>query len=112
MNDSAPGAAATCPLGYSIRSRYGPSRGGDGARLKALAARLVNIAASFVAEALLVVFYLVFLLLEVGRFPARVRGGFRPEQADRVLAIMGSINNAMTSYLRAKVLSSVLTALP
>jgi AI-2 transport protein TqsA len=82
------------------------------ARLKALASGLVNIAAGFFAEALVVGFYLVFLLLEVRRLPVRVRGGFLPEQADRVLAIMGSINRAMTSYLRAKVLSSLLTAVP
>ena len=39
-------------------------------------------------------------------------GGFPPEQADHVLAIIGSINRAMASYLRAKVLSSLVTALP
>jgi AI-2 transport protein TqsA len=82
------------------------------ARLKALASSLVNVAADFLAEALVVMFYLVFLLLEVHRFPARIRGGFPPEQADHMLAIIGSINGAMTSYLRAKVLSSLLTALP
>ena len=82
------------------------------ARLKAIASSLVNAAASFLAEALVVVFYLVFLLLEARRFPARVRAGFAPEQADRVLAILASINRAMASYLRAKVLSSLVTALP
>ena len=82
------------------------------ARLKALASRLVNIAADFLAEALVVVFYLVFLLIEVHRFPARIRGGFPPNQADHMLAIIGSINRTMTSYLRAKVVSSLVTALP
>jgi AI-2 transport protein TqsA len=82
------------------------------ARLKALAASLVNIAASFFAEALVVAFYLVFLMLEAHRFPARVRGGFAREQADHVLAIIGSINRAMVSYLRAKVVSSLALALP
>ena len=82
------------------------------ARLKALASSLVNIAADFLAEALVVVFYLVFLLLEAHRLPARVRDGFPPGQADHVLEIIGSINRAMASYLRAKVLSSLVTALP
>jgi AI-2 transport protein TqsA len=82
------------------------------ARLKTFASSLANIAASFLAEALIVVFYLVFLMLDVHRFPARVRGGFSPERADQVLAIIGSINHAMTSYLRAKVLSSLCAALP
>jgi AI-2 transport protein TqsA len=82
------------------------------ARLKGLASSLVNTAASFLAEALVVVFYLIFLLLEARRFPARIQAGFAPEQADRVLGILGSINRAMASYLRAKVLSSLITALP
>ena len=76
-------------------------------RLKAVASSLVNIAASFFAEALVVMFYLVFLMLEAHRFHARVRGGFTPERAEHVLAIIGSINRAMASYLRAKVLSSL-----
>jgi AI-2 transport protein TqsA len=82
------------------------------ARLKALASSLVNTAAGFLAEVLVVGFYLIFLLLEVRRFPARVRGGFPEERAEHVLEIIGSINRAMASYLRAKVLSSLATALP
>jgi AI-2 transport protein TqsA len=81
-------------------------------RLKAVASGLVNIAAGFLAEVLVVGFYLVFLLLEVRRFPERIRGAFPSEQGDHVLAIIGSINEAMASYLRAKVLSSLVTALP
>ena len=81
-------------------------------RLSAAASSLVNIAASFFAEALVVMFYLVFLMLEVHRLPARVRSGFPGERADHVLAIFASINRAMASYLRAKVLSSLAMALP
>jgi AI-2 transport protein TqsA len=82
------------------------------ARLKAIASGLVNAAAGFLAEALVVGFYLILLLLEARRFPTRVRAGFAPEQADRVLGIVGSISRAMASYLRAKVLASLVTALP
>jgi AI-2 transport protein TqsA len=82
------------------------------ARLKALAARLVNAAAGFLGEALVVGLYLIFLLAEVHRFPARVRAGFDPGQAEKVLGVVGSINRAMASYLRAKVLASLCTALP
>ena len=57
-------------------------------------------------------FYLLFLLLEARRFPELVRARFQPVQADRVLRIVDSINRAMDSYLRAKVLSSLVTALP
>ena len=84
----------------------------DTSGLKAVAARMVNVAANFLAEAVVVVLYLVFLLLDVRRIPARVRAAFPPEKADQVLAIFESINRAMTSYLRAKVLASLVTALP
>jgi AI-2 transport protein TqsA len=82
------------------------------ARLKAIAAGLVNAAAGFLAEALIVGFYLIFLLLEARRFPERLRAGFAPEQAGRVLEVLTSINRAITSYLRVKVLASLVTALP
>src|SRR4029077_2506816 len=82
------------------------------ARLKALATRSVSVAAGFLAEALVVLFYLFFFLLEARRFPARIRAGFGAEQADRVLGVLASINRAMASYLRAKVLASLATALP
>ena len=82
------------------------------ARLKSLASSLVNTAAGFLAEAVIVVFYLVFLLVEARRFPERVRAVFPPEQANRVLEIRESINRAMALYLRAKVLASLVTALP
>jgi AI-2 transport protein TqsA len=82
------------------------------ARLKVIAAGLVNAAAGFLAEALIVGFYLIFLLLETRRFPGRVRAGFAPGQADRVLEVVGSINRAIASYLRVKVLASLVTALP
>jgi AI-2 transport protein TqsA len=55
---------------------------------------------------------LVFLMLEAHRFPARVRTGFPEERAEHVLSIIASINRAMASYLRAKVLSSLAMALP
>ena len=82
------------------------------ARLKTLASSLVNTAAGFLAEALIVVFYLIFLLVEARRFPGRVRAVLPPEQANRVLEIRESINRAMALYLRAKVLASLVTALP
>jgi predicted PurR-regulated permease PerM len=81
-------------------------------RLKAVASSLVNMAAGFLTEAVVVVFYLVFLLFEVRRLPARIQSAFPPEKADHILAIIGSINRAMASYLRAKALASLLTALP
>ena len=71
-------------------------------RLKTAATALVNKAAAFIAEAVVVGFYLIFLLIDVNRLPRRVRAGFTSEQAERVLGVVGSINRAMASYLRAK----------
>jgi AI-2 transport protein TqsA len=87
--------------------------GADSAtRLKAIASGLVNAAAGFLGEALVVALYMIFLLMEARHFPRRVRAGFTPEQADRMLGILESINRAMVSYLRAKALASLVTALP
>lgn len=82
------------------------------ARLRTVASSLVTAAADFTTEAFVVAFYLVFLLLEARRFPARIKSGFRTDQAEQVLQVVGSINRVMSAYLRAKVLSSLLTALP
>jgi AI-2 transport protein TqsA len=89
-----------------------PAEDETAVRLMGVASWLVNVAANFLGEAVVVVLYLIFLLLDVRRIPARVRGAFPPEKADQLLAIIGSINSAMTSYLRAKVLASLVTALP
>ena len=57
-----------------------------------MASSLVNTAAGFLADAAVVVgFYLIFLLLEVRRFPAR-SGAVSPERADRVRVIIDAIN--------------------
>jgi AI-2 transport protein TqsA len=97
---------------FELASHAGRTEADTTARLQAIASSLVNAAAGFLAEALVVGFYLIFLLIEVRHFPKRVQTGFAPEQADRVLAIGGSISRAMTSYLRAKTLASLVTALP
>jgi AI-2 transport protein TqsA len=81
-------------------------------RLRAATSYMVSAASSFLGEAILVSFYLIFLLFEVRRLPARVRSGFPTDQADRLLAMAGSINHAVSSYIRAKALASFITALP
>jgi AI-2 transport protein TqsA len=72
----------------------------------------VNTASNFLAEAVLVGFYLIFLLFESRHLPARIRSGFPAERADRVLAMVASISRAVSSYIRAKALASFVTALP
>ncbi len=56
--------------------------------------------------------YLLFLLLESARFPERVRKAYPKERAEKILDIFGRINSAIISYLKAKVKSSLLLALP
>jgi AI-2 transport protein TqsA len=95
-----------------LASDPGRAEADSAARLQALASGLVNAAAGFLAEALVVGFYLIFLLIEARHFPRRVQTAFAPEQADRVLGVVGSISRAMAAYLRAKALASLVTALP
>jgi AI-2 transport protein TqsA len=97
---------------FEMASHTDRAEADTAARLKAIASGLVNAAAGFLAEALVIGFYLIFLLIEARHFPSRVQAGFAPEQAERVLGIVGSINRAMVSYLRAKTLASLMTALP
>ncbi|MCZ2340514.1 MAG: AI-2E family transporter [Bacteroidales bacterium] len=73
---------------------------------------LVNLAALGLLEALTAGLYLLFLLLESGRFPNRVRAAYPAEQAEQILHMFGRINSAIISYLKAKVLSSLVLAVP
>jgi AI-2 transport protein TqsA len=73
---------------------------------------LLTAAAGVLSEALVVGFYLLFLLLEAGRFPRRVRAGFATARADEILAVAQRINQAMASYLKVKVQASLVLAVP
>lgn len=73
---------------------------------------LLSFAAGVLGEAVIVGFYLVFLLLEAGRFPQRVRTGFATERADHILVVVQRINEAMASYLKVKVQASLVLAIP
>jgi AI-2 transport protein TqsA len=65
-----------------------------------------------VVEACVVALYLLFLLLEGSRLPDRVRKAYTPERAEEIMQIAGEVNSAVISYLKAKVKSSLLLALP
>jgi predicted PurR-regulated permease PerM len=80
--------------------------------LREAASALVNAAANTLTEALVVGFYLLFLLLELGRFPERVRGAFATPRADQVLEVAGRINTAIAGYFRVKVRASLVLAVP
>jgi AI-2 transport protein TqsA len=82
------------------------------ARIKELLESLANLTAGVLVEALEVIFYLVLILFEAGRLPQRMRRAFADEQAERLLATVGSINAAMASYLKVKVKINFILAVP
>jgi AI-2 transport protein TqsA len=96
--------------------RHPGSGRGVEAQLAEQAARfaqpVLNAAADALAEACVVGLYLLFLLLEASRFPDRVRQAYSPDRAEEILQVAGQVNAAVVSYLRAKVLSSLVLAVP
>ncbi len=81
-------------------------------RLSAAMRSVADSAAAAVGEALLVGFYMIFLLMEVHRFPGRIREGFSTQHASQLLTIVGTINQRIIDYLRVKVLASLCMAIP
>jgi AI-2 transport protein TqsA len=73
---------------------------------------MLALAAGAVIEACVVALYLLFLLMEGSRFPDRVRRAYTPERADEILQVAGQVNSAIISYLKAKVKSSLVLAVP
>jgi AI-2 transport protein TqsA len=56
--------------------------------------------------------YLLFLLVESARFPDRVRRAYTPHKAREILTVFAQINATIINYLRAKVVSILLLAVP
>jgi AI-2 transport protein TqsA len=63
-----------------------------------------------VVEVLTAGLYLFFLLLGAGQLRQRIHSAYDPSQAERILDVFGQINAAIISYLRAKVVSSLVLA--
>jgi AI-2 transport protein TqsA len=80
--------------------------------LAALAKPVLHAVAGAVLEACVVALYLLFLLLEASKLPDRVRKAYSPERAAEILHIAGQANAAIVSYLKAKVKSSLVLAVP
>jgi AI-2 transport protein TqsA len=74
--------------------------------------RLVGLAADTVTTAAVVGLYLMFLLLEAGRFPDKVRKAFTKPRAERILEMIEGINRGIAHYLLAKVKASLILAMP
>jgi len=81
-------------------------------RIRNIALGVANVAGDILVGAVIVGFYLLFLLLEVSRFPVRVRHSFVGDQADQIMAVVANINTAIAGYLRVKVEASLLLAVP
>lgn len=73
---------------------------------------VLSLTANAALEAGVVALYLLFLLLEGARFPARVRKAYEPERAEQILHVAGQVNAAVVSYLKAKVRASLFLAVP
>jgi AI-2 transport protein TqsA len=82
------------------------------ARLQQALGTLANATAGVLVEALQVVFFLFLIVLEAHRFPLQLKAAFADEHADRVLSMVGNINGAMASYLKAKVWVNCVLAVP
>ncbi len=65
-----------------------------------------------IVEACVIALYLLFILLEGTRFPDRVRKAYPPARAEQILQMAGEVNAAVISYLKAKVKSSLVLAVP
>jgi AI-2 transport protein TqsA len=92
--------------GLAFPERSGEAPGRD------LATRFFGVAADTVSTALVVALYLMFLLLEAGRFPDRVRKAFTEPRAERIMVTIAGINRGIADFLTAKVKASLLLALP
>lgn len=80
------------------------------AQVRTLLQILIGGAAGALTEAFVVGFYLLFVLLEAGRFPDRLRRAFPEARAEEILAVLGRINAATATYLHVKVKASLLLA--
>jgi AI-2 transport protein TqsA len=81
-------------------------------KIQGLAREGLQVAAHVLRDGVVVGIYLLFLLLEAGHFPRRVRSAFSDERAEQVLAVTGNINRAIANYIRVKVKASLLLAVP
>jgi AI-2 transport protein TqsA len=88
-----------------------PERAGQGP-IGDLTGRLVSSAADAMSTGAIVGLYLLFLLMEAGRFPARVHKAFSEARAGRVMDTIAGINRGIATYLTAKVKASFLLAFP
>ncbi|MGL4424371.1 MAG: AI-2E family transporter, partial [Gemmataceae bacterium] len=77
-----------------------------------LARAAVNVAAIGIVEAATAGLYLLFLMIAAEKIPTRIRAAYPPNEAEKILDVGGRINSAIVRYLKAKLLSSLMIAVP
>lgn len=78
----------------------------------AIAGEVLNLAAGVLVEAGVVALYLLFLLLGASTLPDRIRAAYSEERAEEILHVAGQVNSAIICFLKAKVKSSLILAVP
>jgi AI-2 transport protein TqsA len=109
-NDCREWAADRYPRTYEVVNETVLPEGDSSVR--DVTTRLVGMATDTVATAAVVGLYLMFLLLEAGRFPDRVRRAFSEKRAERIMLTIAGINQGIAHYLTAKVKASFILAVP
>src|SRR5262249_23523281 len=72
---------------------------------------LADVFTGLISGAVVVGFYLIFLLLEVRHLPRRIRAA-SSHGSEEVLEAVANINHAISGYIRVKVIASLLLAAP
>jgi AI-2 transport protein TqsA len=84
----------------------------DDSSVREVTSRLVNAATDTLSTAAVVGLYLLFILLEAGRFPDKVRRAFAGPRADRIMDTFQGISRGIAGFLSAKVKASLILAVP
>jgi len=58
-----------------------------------------------------IIFFMIFIIVEAGRFPARVRWAYGEEKSDEIFKIVTDINKSVMRYLWVKTVISFVTGL-
>ena len=104
--------AARYPETWRTVSEFAfPEREGD-SYVRDVTGRLFGMTANTVGTGAVVGLYLLFLLVEAGKFPDRVRRTYPGPRAERILETIEGINRGVAHYLTAKVKSSLILAVP
>jgi len=105
-------ALGSMPKWASSLTPEAPTESKIGEQLSRATGSILSLAADVLVETVIIAMYLLFLLLEGSRFPHRVRRAYPQDRADEILMIAGQVSSAIVAYLRVKVRSSLVLAVP